>query len=184
MTSTHKNIIFSMTQFPCRCSLIKNVKSSFVFFSQERLLGNQMRSWARGWKCSQTNSCLSHASWQDKESAVLWLRPPPIKSRECENPSWVGFWVFSCANLDSVQKLLDWHLEYFFLSINVCCNNIWTLEIVLSPDSDFSQNSAKSKLAQNKTKSKEQKELSPIASRTYFVTGSSLTLGLTFSIKD
>ena len=45
------------------------------------------------------------------------------------------------------------------MSTNVCCNNIWTLEIILSPDSDFNQNSTKSKLAQNKTKSKEQKKL-------------------------
>ena len=104
----------------------------------------------------QTNLCSNYASRQDKENAVLWLRPPPIKSRECEDPSWVGFWVFSCANLDSVQKLFDWHLEYVLLSTNVCCNNIWSLEIILSPDSDFNQNSTESKLAQNKTKSKEQ----------------------------
>ena len=80
-----------------------------------------------------------------------------MKSQECGDPSWVGVWVFSCAKLDSIQKFLDWHLEYFFLSTNVCCNNIWTLEIILSPDSDFNQNSTKSKLVQNKTKSKEQK---------------------------
>ena len=103
----------------------------------------------------QANSCLR----QDKENSVLWLRPPPIKSRECEDPSWVGFWVFSCANLDYVQKFLDWHLKYFFLSTNVCCNTIWTLEIILSQDLYFNQNSTKFKLAQNKTKSKEQKEL-------------------------
>ena len=73
------------------------------------------------------------------------------------DPERVGFSAFSCTDLDSVQKFLDWHLEYFFLSTNVCCNNIWTLEIILSPDSDFNQNSTKSKLVQNKTKSKEQK---------------------------
>ena len=114
----------------------------------------------------------------------MWLRPPPIKSRECEDLSWVGFWVFSCANLDSVQNFLDWHLEYFFLSTNVCCNNIWTLEIILSPDSDFNQNSTKSKLVRNKTKSKGLKELSPTAPHTYFVIRSSLTPGLMFSTKD
>ena len=88
-------------------------------------------------------------------NATLWLRAQPIKSQECEDPGWVGFWVFSCANLDSVQKFLDWHLEYFFLSTNVCCNNIITLEINISQNSDFNQKSTKSKLAQNKTKSKE-----------------------------
>ena len=75
---------------------------------------------------------------------------PPIKNRECEDPRRVGFWVFSSANLDSAQKFFDRHLEYSF---NVCCN-IWTSENILSPDSDINQNSTKSKLAQNKTKSK------------------------------
>ena len=86
----------------------------------------------------------------------------------------VRTWVelgFHCAKLDSVQKSHNWYLEYFFLSTNVCCNN-WTLEIILNPDSDFKQNSTKFKLAQNKVKFKEQKNLvlqSPKASHIYFV---------------
>ena len=52
-------------------------------------------------------------------------------------------------------------MEYFFLSTNVCSNNIWTLEIILSPESDFKQNSNNSKLAKNKTKSKRKKNLAP-----------------------
>ena len=158
MTSAHRRLSLPEdTQKSKKCKIFIISFHVSISGEQDEFLKTRVKLFV-GW---QMNSRLSHASWQDKGNAVLWLRPPPIKSRECEDPSWVGFWVFSCANLDSVQKLLDWHLEYFFLSINVCCNNIWTLEIVLSPDSDFSQNSAKSKLAQNKTKSKEQKELSP-----------------------
>ena len=133
-----------------------------------------------GW---QINSCLSHATCRIK-GTLFYDSGPPIKSRGCEDLSWVGFWVFSCAKLDSVQRFLDWHLEYFFLSTNVCFNNIWTLEIILCPESDFNQNSTKSKLAQNKFKSKEQKELSPIASCTHFVKSSRFTPGFMFSIKD
>ena len=36
----------------------------------------------------------------------------------------------------------------------VCCNNIWTLDITLSPESDYNQNSTESKLAQSKLKTK------------------------------
>ena len=75
------------------------------------------------------------------------------------DPERVGFSAFSCTDLDSVQKFLDWHLEYFFLSTNFCWNNIWTLEIVVSPDWGFDQKSTQSKSVQDKTKS--QKDLAP-----------------------
>ena len=140
--------------------MLANQKSKiFIFFSLKHLLGNKMRSWTRGWKTFviwQAFSCSSHTSRQDKEMLFYDSGANlPIKSQECGDLSWVGFWVFPCAKLDSVQKFLDWHLEYFFLSTNVCCNNIITLEINISQNSDFNQKSTKSKLAQNKTKSKE-----------------------------
>ena len=82
------------------------------------------------------------------------------------DPERVGFSAFSCTDLDSVQKFLDWHLEYFFLSTNVCWNNIWTLEIILSPHSGFAQKSTKSMLAQSKTKFKKSKQSLKRAKRT------------------
>ena len=47
-------------------------------------------------------------------NATLWHKAQPIKSQESGDPVEVGFWISSCAKLDSVQKFLDWHLEYFF----------------------------------------------------------------------
>ena len=42
-------------------------------------------------------------------NATLWHKAQPIKSQESGDPVEVGFWVSSCAKLDSVQKFLDWH---------------------------------------------------------------------------
>ena len=142
MTSAHRRLSLPEdTQKSKKCKIFIISFHVSISGEQDEFLNTRVKLFV-GW---QMNSRLSHASWQDKGNAVLWLRPPPIKSRECEDPSWVGFWVFSCANLDSVQKFLDWHLEYFSLST----------------DSDFNQNSTMSKLAQNKTKPKSKKNLVP-----------------------
>ena len=81
---------------------------------------------------------ITKSTWQDG-----------IKSRECEDSAWAGFWVSPCDKLDFVQKFHKWYLEYFFLSANVCCDNIWPLEIILCQDSDFKQNSTYPKPSQN-----------------------------------
>ena len=77
----------------------------------------------------------------------------------------ISFYCYFSGNTFSNNETVN------FLETNVGFNNIWTLEIILSPDSGLTQNSTKSRTAQNKTKSQRgQKGLSPIASRKHFVT--------------
>ena len=116
MTSFHKGITQSMTQsfLEDACKLkMWNLDFPFTWASS--------RKWGHEHKdeeCLQDDkhfSYSSHTSRQDKGNATLLFRAQPIKSQKCGNPSWVGFWVFSCTDLDCVHKFLDWHLEYFFL---------------------------------------------------------------------
>ena len=136
ITSAHKSITQSMTQ----TSLEDAYKLKSLFSLQDLL--KRMRSWTWGWKdvYKMTNTFHTQVILQGRTKKCYFMTQGlTYKSWGWGDPGRVGFWVFTCTDLDSVQKFLDWHLEYFFLSTNVCWNNIWTLEIILSPDSGLAQ---------------------------------------------